>query len=42
MIEVYVLDVPEFLPLVETSRGSDEITISGPVKGRTSVPPRTS
>lgn len=33
MIEVYVLDVPEFLPLVETSRGSDEITISGPVKG---------
>ena len=33
MIVVYVLDVPEFRPMVETTRDLDGVTVSGPVKG---------
>lgn len=33
MIAVYVLDVPEFRPMVETTRGIDGVTIAGPNKG---------
>lgn len=33
MIRVYVIDVPEFRPMVETKRGEDGVTISGPVNG---------
>jgi|JI6StandDraft_1071083.scaffolds.fasta_scaffold558972_2 hypothetical protein len=33
MISVFVLNVPEFLPLVEHSRGRKEITVKGPSLG---------
>lgn len=33
MIEVHVIDVPEFRPMVETMRDKPTVTISGPVKG---------
>lgn len=33
MIEVHVIDVPEFRPMVETLRGRPAVTITGPVKG---------
>lgn len=33
MISVFVLDVPEFLPLVEHSRGRKEVSVSGPSLG---------
>ncbi|MDI5983629.1 hypothetical protein QLQ85_02420 [Halomonas sp. M4R5S39] len=33
MIEVHVIDVPEFRPMVETLRGLPAVTITGPVKG---------
>ncbi|WP_299847769.1 hypothetical protein [uncultured Paracoccus sp.] len=33
MIEVHVIDVPEFRPMVETQRGKPDVTITGPVKG---------
>jgi hypothetical protein len=33
MIEVHVIDVPEFRPLIETQRGQPDVSISGPVKG---------
>ncbi len=33
MISVFVLDVPEFLPLVEHSRGRSDVTITGPALG---------
>ncbi|MCB1394965.1 MAG: hypothetical protein KDJ98_03100 [Rhodobacteraceae bacterium] len=33
MIDVYVLDVPEFHPLIEASRGVAEVTIDGPQQG---------
>lgn len=33
MISVFVLDVPEFRPMVETSRDVDGVKISGPTKG---------
>lgn len=33
MISVFVLNVPEFLPLVEHSRGRGGITITGPSLG---------
>ena len=33
MIEVHVIDVPEFRPMVDTMRDKPEVTISGPDKG---------
>lgn len=33
MVEVHVVDVPEFRPLVDSLRGEPEVTISGPDKG---------
>lgn len=33
MITVYVVDVPEFRPMVETAEGQDGVRVSGPVKG---------
>ncbi|MES2413784.1 MAG: hypothetical protein V4614_08275 [Pseudomonadota bacterium] len=33
MISVFVLNVPEFFPLVEHARGRDGITVSGPASG---------
>ncbi len=33
MIEVYVIDVPEFRPMVECQRGNPDVTIIEPVKG---------
>lgn len=33
MIEVHVIDLPEFRPMVETMRDKADVTISGPVKG---------
>ena len=33
MITVYVLDVPEFRAMVETSRSNDDIRVSGPHRG---------
>lgn len=33
MIAVYVIDVPEFRPMVETARNQAGVTVSGPVKG---------
>jgi len=33
MIEVHVIDVPEFRPMVETQRGRPDVRISGPVRG---------
>lgn len=33
MIRVYVLDVPEFRPMVETSRNIEDVRIHGPEKG---------
>ncbi len=33
MISVFVLNVPEFLPLVEHSRGRKEVTVKGPALG---------
>lgn len=33
MISIFVLDTPEFLPLVEHARNDDTLTVSGPVRG---------
>ncbi|WP_234253476.1 hypothetical protein [Billgrantia aerodenitrificans] len=33
MIEVHVINVPEFRPMVDTMRGKPDVTITGPVKG---------
>ncbi len=33
MISVFVLNVPEFLPLVEQARGRKEVTVTGPTLG---------
>jgi len=32
MIEVHVIDVPEFRPLIDRQRGQKDVTISGPLK----------
>ena len=33
MIEVHVLDVPEFRPMIDTMRDKEDVTVSGPTKG---------
>lgn len=33
MIRVYVLDVPEFRPMIDTTRDLEEVTVSGPDRG---------
>lgn len=33
MIAVFVLDVPEFRPMVETMRGVADVTVAGPTRG---------
>ncbi len=42
MIEVHVIDVPEFRPMVETQRENPEVSISGPVNGYWTVSAPTS